>query len=29
MNNLLNSLRLEGKKELEKVVKNIEAGNIN
>ena len=29
MNNLLNSIRLEGKKELEKVVKNIEAGNIN
>ena len=29
MNNLLNSLRLEGKKELEKVVKNIEAGNMN
>ena len=28
MNNLLNSLRLEGKKELEKVVKNIEAGNM-
>ena len=29
MNNLLNSLSLEGKKELEKVVKNIEAGNMN
>ena len=29
MNNLLNSIRLEGKKELEKVVKNIEAGNMN
>ena len=29
MNNLLNSLRLEGKKELEKVVKDIEAGNVN
>ena len=29
MNNLLNSLRLEGKKELEKVVKNIEVGNMN
>ena len=29
MNNLMNSIRLEGKKELEKVVKNIEAGNIN
>ena len=29
MNNLLNSIRLESKKELEKVVKNIEAGNIN
>ena len=29
MNNLLNSLRIEGKKELEKVVKNIEAGNMN
>ena len=29
MNNLLNSLRLEGKKELEKVTKNIEAGNMN
>ena len=29
MNNLTNSLRLEGKKELEKVVKNIEAGNMN
>ena len=28
MNNLLNSIRLEGKKELEKVVKNIEAGNM-
>ena len=28
MNNLLNSLRIEGKKELEKVVKNIEAGNM-
>ena len=29
MNNLLNSIRLEGKNELEKVVKNIEAGNMN
>ena len=29
MNNLLNSLRLQGKMELEKVVKNIEAGNMN
>ena len=29
MNNLLNSIRLQGKKELEKVVKNIEAGNMN
>ena len=29
MNNLLNSISLEGKKELEKVVKNIEAGNMN
>ena len=29
MNNLMNSIRLEGKKELEKVVKNIEAGNMN
>ena len=29
MNNLLNSLRLQGKVELEKVVKNIEAGNMN
>ena len=29
MNNLLNSIRSEGKKELEKVVKNIEAGNMN
>ena len=29
MNNLLNSLSLEGKKELEKVIKNIEAGNMN
>ena len=29
MNNLLNSLSLEGKKELEKVVKNIEEGNMN
>ena len=29
MNNLLNSIRLEGKKELEKVVKSIEAGNMN
>ena len=29
MNNLLNSLSLEGKKELEKVVKNIESGNMN
>ena len=29
MNNLLNSIRLESKKELEKVVKNIEAGNMN
>ena len=29
MNNLLNSIRLEGKQELEKVVKNIEAGNMN
>ena len=28
MNNLLNSIRIEGKKELEKVVKNIEAGNM-
>lgn len=28
MNNLMNSLRIEGKKDLEKVVKNIEAGNI-
>ena len=28
MNNLLNSLRLQGKMELEKVVKNIEAGNM-
>ena len=28
MNNLLNSLRLEGKKELEKAVKSIEAGNM-
>ena len=29
MNNLLNSIRLQGKAELEKVVKNIEAGNMN
>ena len=29
MNNLLNSIRLQGKVELEKVVKNIEAGNMN
>ena len=29
MNNLLNSIRLEKKKEIEKVVKNIEAGNMN
>ena len=29
MNNLLNSIRLQGKKELEKVVKSIEAGNMN
>ena len=29
MNNLLNSIRLQGKMELEKVVKNIEAGNMN
>ena len=29
MNNLLNSIRIEGKNELEKVVKNIEAGNMN
>ena len=29
MNNLLNSIRLQGKKELEKVVKNIEARNMN
>ena len=29
MNNLMNSLRLEGKKELEKVVKSIEVGNMN
>ena len=29
MNNLINSIRLEGKKELEKVIKNIEAGNMN
>ena len=29
MNNLINSIRLEGKKELEKVVKNIVAGNMN
>ena len=29
MKNLLNSIRLESKKELEKVVKNIEAGNMN
>ena len=29
MNNLMNSIRIEGKKELEKVVKNIEAGNMN
>ena len=28
MNNLLNSIRLQGKVELEKVVKNIEAGNM-
>ena len=28
MNNLMNSIRLEGKKELEKVVKSIEAGNM-
>ena len=29
MNNLMNSIRLQGKNELEKVVKNIEAGNMN
>ena len=29
MNNLMNSIRLQGKVELEKVVKNIEAGNMN
>ena len=29
MNNLLNSIRLQGKVELEKVVKNIETGNMN
>ena len=29
MNNLLNSIRLQGEMELEKVVKNIEAGNMN
>ena len=29
MNNLMNSLRISGKEELEKVVKNIEAGNMN
>ena len=29
MNNLMNSIRLESKKELEKAVKNIEAENMN
>ena len=29
MNNLMNSLRISGKEELKKVVKNIEAGNMN